>query len=73
LPLDRDRQGQVTTSPNVLADDVADLAIGLWLGSSRGVVNADPYVRMGQWRTDDPFPFTRNASGRRALGPRSPA
>jgi lactate dehydrogenase-like 2-hydroxyacid dehydrogenase len=37
----------VTNTPDVLTDDVADLAIGLMLAAMRGIAVADRYVRAG--------------------------
>ncbi len=39
----------VTNTPGVLNDEVANLAIGLLLASSREIVNGDRYVREGKW------------------------
>ena len=39
----------VTNTPGVLNDEVANLAVGLLLASSRGIVNGDRYVREGRW------------------------
>ncbi len=39
----------VTNTPDVLTDDVADLAIGLMLATMRGIAAADRYVRAGLW------------------------
>ena len=39
----------VTNTPDVLNDEVANLAIGLLLAISRGIVRADRYVREGRW------------------------
>ena len=39
----------VTTTPNVLTDDVADIALGLLLASARHIAALDRYVRDGGW------------------------
>jgi hydroxypyruvate reductase len=39
----------VTHTPNVLNDDVADLALGLMLSAARQLPQADRYVREGLW------------------------
>jgi len=39
----------VTNTPDVLNDDVANLAVALLLDVSRQIVAADRYVRSGQW------------------------
>jgi lactate dehydrogenase-like 2-hydroxyacid dehydrogenase len=54
----------VTHTPNVLNDDVADLAIGLMLCTARQLPLADRYVRDGRWPTG-PMPLARKLSGSR--------
>jgi len=54
----------VTHTPNVLNDDVADLAIGLMLCAGRQLPAADRYVRAGQW-LGGPMPLARKVSGAR--------
>jgi lactate dehydrogenase-like 2-hydroxyacid dehydrogenase len=49
LPLARQRAVYVTTTPGVLTDDVADLAVGLIIGLLRGIPSGDAYVRAGRW------------------------
>ncbi len=39
----------VTNTPDVLTDDVADLAIGLMLATARRIAAADRFVRAGRW------------------------
>ncbi|MEO3430670.1 2-hydroxyacid dehydrogenase [Pelagibius sp. CAU 1746] len=39
----------VTNTPDVLNDDVANMAIALLLATSREIVNGDRYVRAGKW------------------------
>eukprot|EP01133_Synstelium_polycarpum_P025635 gene25635-30776_t len=39
----------VTTTPNVLTDDVADIALGLLLASARHIAALDRFVRDGGW------------------------
>ena len=50
----------VTTTPDVLTDDVADLAIGLMLAVQRRIVANNRAVREGGWQVD----LARRASGR---------
>ena len=57
----RARGVAVTTTPDVLTDDVADLAIGLMLAAQRRIVANDRAVRDGGWQVD----LSRRASGRR--------
>ena len=64
LQLARTRSVRVSTTPGVLADDVADLAVGLIIGLLRGVARADAYVRAGSWVAGD-RPLGRKVSGRR--------
>ena len=55
----------VTHTPNVLNDDVADLAIGLALCAARQLPQADRYVRDGSWAAKGPMPLARKMSGGR--------
>lgn len=64
IPYARGRGVQVTTTPGVLTEDVADLAVGLIIGLLRGIPAADAYVRSGGWLQGD-FPLGRKVSGRR--------
>lgn len=61
----RARGIRVTNTPDVLTDDVADLAIGLMIAVARRLPQQDLYVRQGRWVTEGPSPLTRRASGRR--------
>lgn len=54
----------VTHTPDVLNDDVADLAIALMLAAARQLPAADRYVRAGQW-PQGPMPLARKLSGAR--------
>lgn len=54
----------VTNTPDVLTDDVADLAIALMLSVSRQIPAADRFVRSGAWKTGG-FPLARKVSGSR--------
>src|SRR5678815_5180365 len=45
----RERGIPVTNTPDVLNDEVADLAIGLVLSIARRLPQADRYVREGKW------------------------
>ncbi len=45
----RQRGIRVTNTPDVLTDEVADLALGLMLATARRIVEADRYVRSGAW------------------------
>ena len=54
----------VTHTPNVLNDDVADLAMGLMLAAARQLPASDRYVKDGKWPTG-PMPLARKVSGAR--------
>ena len=54
----------VTHTPDVLNDDVADLALGLMLSAARQLPAADRFVRAGQW-SSGPMPQARKLSGAR--------
>ncbi|MDN2676324.1 2-hydroxyacid dehydrogenase [Janthinobacterium sp. SUN033] len=49
LDVARERGIVVTTTPNVLTDDVADVALALLLASARHIVALDRFVRDGGW------------------------
>jgi len=52
----------VTHTPDVLNDDVADLAMGLLLSVARKIPAADRFTRNADW-LDGPFQLTRKLSG----------
>ena len=54
----------VTHTPDVLTDDVADLAMGLVLSVGRAIPQADQFVRAGQW-ANGPMALGRKVSGAR--------
>lgn len=58
------KKAVVTHTPDVLNDDVADLALGLMLAAARQLPAADRYVRDGQW-LKGPMPLARKMSGAR--------
>jgi hydroxypyruvate reductase len=60
----RERGIAVTHTPNVLNDEVADLAMALVLAVSRRIPQADRYVREGKW-PGGPMPLARKVSGSR--------
>jgi hydroxypyruvate reductase len=60
----RARGIHVSTTPGVLTDDVADLAIGLLLSACRGLCLGDRYVRDGKWGKSA-LPLARRFSGMR--------
>ena len=59
------RGAMVTHTPDVLNDDVADLALALALSIARRLPQADRYVRAGRWASDGPMPLATKLSGAR--------
>nr|AGW27202.1 putative hydroxyphenylpyruvate reductase 2 [Salvia miltiorrhiza] len=59
----RERGIRVTNTPDVLTDDVADLAIGLALTTLRRICACDAFVRNGSWRNGD-FQLATKFSGK---------
>ncbi len=59
-----ERNIPVTNTPGVLAEEVADLAIGLMLASARQILLADRYVRDGEWRRKGPIRLGRGVGGK---------
>ena len=64
LPFARGRGVRVTTTPGVLTEDVADLAVGLVIALLRNLPAADQHVRGGHWPQGE-LPLGRKVSGRR--------
>lgn len=56
----------VANTPDVLTNDVADLAIALWIAVSRRILDADRYARSGAWSSQGQFPLAGSASHRSA-------
>ena len=54
----------VTNTPDVLTDDVADLAVGLLLAASRRLPQLDRYVRAGSWEAKAPLTPARSLRGK---------
>lgn len=52
----------VTNTPGVLTDDVADMAMGLLLATSRQIVEAQRFVERGEWAKGG-FAWTKKVSG----------
>ena len=61
----KERGIPVTHTPNVLNDEVADLALGLMLSVARRIPLADRYVREGKWESQGNMPLARKMSGAR--------
>ena len=57
---------KVTNTPDVLNDDVADLAVAMLLAQSRQMLPASEWLRSGNWATHGAFPLSRKVSGGRA-------
>lgn len=64
VPAAKARGVTVTHTPDVLNDDVADLALALMLAFSRQLVRADAFVRSGEW-SRGPLELGRKMSGAR--------
>jgi lactate dehydrogenase-like 2-hydroxyacid dehydrogenase len=60
----RARGFRVTNTPDVLTDDVADLAIGLAIALLRRIPQADRHVRAGRWPEAE-VPLARKVSAQR--------
>lgn len=56
----------VTNTPDVLTEDVADLAVSLLLAASRRLPQLDRYVRAGHWPEKRPLPPSRSLRGKTA-------
>lgn len=55
---------RVSNTPDVLNDDVANLAIALLLATTRKLVAYDRYVRDGRWLTEGDPPLARGIAGK---------
>jgi lactate dehydrogenase-like 2-hydroxyacid dehydrogenase len=60
----RKRRIVVTNTPDILSDDVADIAMGLALCVLRRLVEGDIYVRSGQWAKKGMLPLGRCMKGK---------
>jgi lactate dehydrogenase-like 2-hydroxyacid dehydrogenase len=60
----RKRGVRVTNTPDVLTDDVADVAVALILMTGRGFVRANRFVQAGEWTRRSPELMTK-LSGRK--------
>ena len=56
----------VTNTPDVLNDDVADLAVAMLLMQGREMRQAEDWARSGQWAQSGEYRLTRKVSGGRA-------
>ncbi len=64
LDLASSRSVGVSNTPDVLTEDVADLAVGLIIALRRGIVAGDAHVREGKWPGGD-MALGRKVSGAR--------
>ncbi|MEO0381670.1 MAG: 2-hydroxyacid dehydrogenase, partial [Pseudomonadota bacterium] len=53
---------RVSNTPDVLTEDVADLAVGMLIAGSRGMIGASDWIRSGQWSTGA-YALQRKVSG----------
>ncbi len=60
----QERGIQVSHTPDVLTDDVADLAMGLILSIGRRIPQSDKFVRNSDW-VSEPFTMTHKVTGTR--------
>jgi hydroxypyruvate reductase len=56
---------RVTNTPDVLTDDVADMAIGLTLATLRRLCVGDRFVRDGRWARKEAMPLAVKFTGKR--------
>jgi len=57
---------KVTNTPDVLNDDVADLAVALLIAQGREMMQASRWARSGDWKAKGEYPLSRKISGGRA-------
>lgn len=65
IPAARARGITVTNTPDVLSDDVADLAVGMWIAALREIETGIHCVRSGAWAAGKAPPLARKVTGRR--------
>ncbi|MDI1294902.1 MAG: 2-hydroxyacid dehydrogenase, partial [bacterium] len=61
----RARGIRVSNTPDVLTDDVADLAVGLLYATIRNIAANDALVRSGAWERGEKPPLSGRVTGRR--------
>jgi len=61
----RARKIRVTTTPDVLTDDVADLGMGLLIAVARQLCAGDRFVRDGRWANRESLPLAHKVSGKK--------
>lgn len=63
----RDHNIMVTNTPDVLTEEVADIAMGLLIATLREFVKADKYLRSGLWQTQQ-YPLSAGSLRDRKVG-----
>ncbi len=63
----RDHNIMVTNTPDVLTEEVADIAMGLLIATLREFVKADKYLRAGLWQTQQ-YPLSAGSLRDRKVG-----
>lgn len=56
---------RVTNTPDVLTEDVADLAVGMLIAGARGMIGASDWIRSGNWAKNGAYGLQRKVSGSR--------
>lgn len=56
---------KVTNTPDVLTNDVADLAVGMIIAASRGMIGASDWIKSGNWAKTGSYPVQRTVTGKR--------
>ncbi|MCZ8149306.1 MAG: 2-hydroxyacid dehydrogenase [Roseomonas sp.] len=64
VPAAKARGIRVTNTPDVLTEEVADMAIGLLLSAARRIPAGDAWVRDGSWAGKGSFPLTTRVWGK---------
>lgn len=57
---------QVSNTPDILTEDVADLGIGMMIAWSRGIPGAQAWIKSGDWAAHGEYRLQRKVSGKRA-------
>ncbi len=63
----RDHKIMVTNTPDVLTEEVADIAMGLLISTLREFIKADKYLRAGLWHTQQ-YPLSAGSLRDRKVG-----
>jgi lactate dehydrogenase-like 2-hydroxyacid dehydrogenase len=58
----------VTNTPDVLTEEVADIALGLLIATLREFIKADRYLRSGLWTSTQQFPLSAGSLRDRKVG-----